>query len=375
MVKKSRVEGDKLNAQTLIYNGQGALTEDTSQDRLLWEAFPPIREVWNFYKKLFGDDLASVSFDGSIEERRRYQQPVTVAKQAALTALVQGGLKLDEHNSIDLGFRNEVDSSVGLSLGEFNSWLAAGMTNLKTLYRAIRFRNEIMWGVNKGGLSTYLGVTPENLVAACQQEGVKDLALDKLDGNYSVGAVAEVRQRIFERLKKENKVKKMISTDTRGAIHTEEFNEAAGYFAQYLRILQDEIFPPRFDVYSGAAQELYTGFVEDTIQKGEDHMCKRFYFGSNLETAIKKQSALAKGVKGFTHTLLVVGQGAAVLEKSIVRRVAQGVKKSAQAAGKGAEALGDLETKVIETVPSVIKYWKEKGFKPNFEPNLAPGFV
>jgi acyl transferase domain-containing protein len=369
MVKRFWVKkGDMLEAKTLIYNGQGSLAEDTSQDRLLWEAFPPIREIWNFYKRQFGDDLASLSFDGSIEARRRYQQLIVLAKQAALTALVQGGLELDEYNSIDLGFRNPANATLGLSMGEFNSWLAAGMTDLKTMYRAIRFRNEIMWLVNKGGLTSYLGASLGDVERVSQQEGAYGVSLVKLDGNISVGAVAEVRQRIYDQLKKEGKVKKAIPTDVRGAIHTCEFDEAAGNFAWYLKVLQDRIFPPGYDVWSGAAQELYVGDTQDTIVKGSNHMNKTFYFGPNLEAAITKQSALAQGVEGFKHTLLVVGQGAAGLEKSIVRRVAQGVRKSG-------EVLGELETKVIEDAASVIKYWKEKGFKPNFEPNLMPGFA
>ncbi|MBW2963591.1 hypothetical protein KY306_02345 [Candidatus Woesearchaeota archaeon] len=356
--------------QTIIFNGQGALKEDTTEDRRLYDAFPPIRVLYGQAKALTGIDMPGIAFEGTIEERRRYQQFIVFLKQAALATLVQGGMEVNRRKIIDLGFTNPINAAMGLSSGEYNGWLTANVGNFSALAEIMACRNELMWPINAGGLTTYLGVTREDLEAACKEEGVEDLAILKCDGNYSVGAVQEVRERIYQRLKEEKKVKKAIPTDTRGAIHTQEFEEVAKIFSSFLWDYQENLFTPSIKIFSGAYARPYYPMVGDLIAGGSDHICKTFYFQQNVEKAIKP--SFKKGVK---HTFLVVGQGAAELEKIVGRICVSAKKKWAKGVEKGVAAWDGLETKVIEDTRSVINYWKEKGFRPNFELKLEPGFV
>lgn len=145
------------------FPGQGS--QEVGMGRAFAEAFPEARAVYDEAAAATGLDLATLSFEGPIEEltRTELQQPALVATElACLRALETTGLR--------------ADFVIGHSVGEYAALAAAGVVGDREAVALVRARGEATAEAaaeHPGAMAALLGLDDEVVEELCTEvEGV-----------------------------------------------------------------------------------------------------------------------------------------------------------------------------------------------------------
>ena len=138
-----------------LYAGQGAHYVGMGKD--FYEAYPEFKETFD---KDFGVDVKRICFEGPEEDLRltKYTQPaILTCSVAALAVMREHGL--------------ECEAAGGHSLGEYSALVAADVMRLQDAVVAVHKRGEFMQEavpVGEGAMAAVMGLTPDEIVAICQ---------------------------------------------------------------------------------------------------------------------------------------------------------------------------------------------------------------
>lgn len=141
-----------------VYPGQGCQAPGMGKE--LYENYPIAREVFEKASKALDLDIASLCFEGSMEELSLTEntQPTILTVSAALTEILKS-------NGI---FPHAI---AGLSLGEYSALVAGGSLSLEEAVSLVRMRGllmqeEVPAGV--GGLLAVMGISQEKIEEAIE---------------------------------------------------------------------------------------------------------------------------------------------------------------------------------------------------------------
>jgi [acyl-carrier-protein] S-malonyltransferase len=137
----------------LVFPGQGSQT--VGMGKLLADAFPIAREVFDRVDAALSQHLSKIMFEGPDSELT-----LTANAQPALMASSIASLRVLETET-GLNVREDVDFVAGHSLGEYSALCAAGSLTLEDAARLLRLRGEAMQSavpVGQGAMSAILGL-------------------------------------------------------------------------------------------------------------------------------------------------------------------------------------------------------------------------
>ncbi len=137
----------------LVFPGQGSQT--VGMGKLLADAFPIAREIFDRVDAALSQHLSKIMFEGPDSELT-----LTANAQPALMASSIASLKVLETEA-GLNVREDVDFVAGHSLGEYSALCAAGSLTLEDAARLLRLRGEAMQSavpVGEGAMSAILGL-------------------------------------------------------------------------------------------------------------------------------------------------------------------------------------------------------------------------
>jgi [acyl-carrier-protein] S-malonyltransferase len=212
--------------------------------KLLAEAFPPARAVFDRADAALGVSISRICFEGPEEALRltaTTQPAILTVSIAALEALrARAGKAL----------RAGVVCAAGHSLGEYSALVAAGALGLEDAVRAVRRRGEYMQEavpVGGGAMAAVLGATLEQVKAICREaahgEVLEPANLNAPDQTVISGAAAAVDR--FAAMAKERGIRKVIRLPVSAPFHCALMGPAADRLAVDLGTLplRDAAFP------------------------------------------------------------------------------------------------------------------------------------
>jgi len=239
---------DKVVAMKIafIFPGQGSQKVGMGKD--LCETYPEVRELYTRAGELLGFDIASLSFDGPLEELTQTKN----AQVAILLHSIAGDTLLKAAGVMP-------DIVAGHSLGEYSANVSAGSLDLSDALHIVRFRGELMWqsGLKRPGtMSAILGLEREEVDRLCE-EASADGIVSVANHNSPVQTIISGERAGVEtasRLAASRGAKRVIPLNVSGAFHTRLMEDAAEQLSKVLS--KSAIRAPRVPVvanYSGKA--------------------------------------------------------------------------------------------------------------------------
>jgi len=154
----------------LIFPGQGS--QAVGMGRLLAEAEPRARSVFERVDRALGFDLSRTCFEGPEETLR-----LTAVTQPAILATSIACLEALEARSSS-GWRDRIACVAGHSLGEYSALVAAGALDVEDAAQIVRRRGEYMQEavpVGRGAMAAVLGMSLDGVRALCRDAAEGDV--------------------------------------------------------------------------------------------------------------------------------------------------------------------------------------------------------
>jgi len=305
-----------------LFPGQGSQVVGMGQ--ALAERYPEAREVFERADQVLGFSLATLCFEGPLEDLTR-----TENTQPALLVTSVAASRVLERKGI------HASAGAGHSAGEFAAHVAAGSLSFEDGLKLIRRRGELMAGAGKerpGTMAAVLGLDHEAIAAVLAKVNrPRDLAAANFNspGQVVLSGTADAIEQATEEAKKAG-AKKVVPLQVSAAFHSPLMEGAARGLAEALD--QVEIRPARFPILANAT-------AREAQSPDEIRVTLREQL---LKPVLWEQSVralLAQGVRRFVE----VGQG----------RVLRGLVKSVD---RDAALFGSEDPDAIEgTVAALIQ--------------------
>lgn len=199
-----------MSKTALLFAGQGAQAVGMGRD--LAAQFPTAKALFDQANAALGYDLASVCFEGPVEELTKTEnaQPgIYLVSWVALTLLREQVPAL------------EFQATAGLSLGEFTALAAAGAMSFEDGLRVVRLRGRFMQEAceaTRGGMAAIIGLDEGPTREVCAEAGVT-LANLNCPGQLVISGDADRIPQAVE-LAKAKGARKAISLTVAGAYHS-----------------------------------------------------------------------------------------------------------------------------------------------------------
>jgi [acyl-carrier-protein] S-malonyltransferase len=237
------------------FPGQGS--QNVGMGRGLAEAFPEARAVYDEASAAVGFDVASLCFEGTIEEltRTELQQPALVATSLSALRAVE-----------TLGIRP--DYVIGHSVGEYSALAAAGSLADREAVSLVRARGEAMAAAaqaHPGAMAAVIGLEDAVVEELCAQiEGVWP-ANYNCPGQLVVSGENAAVDRLIEEAASRG-ARKTVKLRVSGAFHSPLVERAAEHLRPALaRVSWREPTPPFMSTVTAKlenAQRIGTVLVE-----------------------------------------------------------------------------------------------------------------
>ncbi len=206
----------------------------------LYENSPQARELYDRADEILGWKLSEYSFEGP-------EKTLTKTKVCQPALFVHGYVvyKLLEEK----GFLDDVETAMGLSLGEVTALAAAGVYDFETGLKIVAERGRLMQEAcesSDGSMAAVIGVDRETVAAFCEDYGVEMANLNcpgqiviSGDAEKIAAAVTASRERGFRRV---------MPLNVAGAYHSKLMRPAYGPFESFLADIP--LNAPKYKVFS-----------------------------------------------------------------------------------------------------------------------------
>ncbi|MFD2236078.1 ACP S-malonyltransferase [Aureimonas populi] len=214
----------------LVFPGQGSQT--VGMGRLLADAYPQARAVFEEVDEALGERLSATIFEGPEETLT-----LTANAQPALMAVSLAALRSMESRGFDLSRAAFV---AGHSLGEYSALAAAGSLSVADTARLLRVRGEAMQAAvpaGEGAMAAIIGLEAEALAALCEEaaEGsVCQIANDNGGGQLVISGKKAAVERAMA-LASARGAKRAIALPVSAPFHSALMQPAAERMAEALR--------------------------------------------------------------------------------------------------------------------------------------------
>lgn len=259
-----------------LFPGQGAQSIGMGKD--IYEQYEIVRNVYDNVKKLTGEDIAKISFEGSedILNQTKYTQLAILTMSLAI-------LEILKENKI------EAEVSAGLSLGEYSALIGAQVLSFEEGIKLVQKRGEYMQNLLPQGewlMAAILGMTEEQVEEVCKKvrEGFVVPANYNSQGQI---VVSGEKQAVLEaeRIAKEMGAKKVMILNTAGPFHTAKLKESSEALRKELENVTINKFNTK--VIKNLDGEIYKNEdnVKDILAK---HIINPVRFSKTLENMINE---------------------------------------------------------------------------------------
>lgn len=210
--------------QAFVFPGQGSQT--VGMGKVLCEAFPAAKEVFQEVDDALGQKLSTIIFEGPAEDLT-----LTENAQPAIMATSMAVLRVMEK---EMGIKVADDAAyvAGHSLGEYTALCAAGTFSLADTARLLKLRGQSMQAavpVGVGGMAAIIGLDTtvlEEVVKEAAQGQVCVLANYNSDGQIVISGHAEAIERACA-LAKEKGAKRALPLAVSAPFHSPLMQPAA----------------------------------------------------------------------------------------------------------------------------------------------------
>ena len=147
-----------MSKVAFVFPGQGSQKVGMCKD--FYDSYACAKKVFEEADDALGFSITKMCFEGPEEDLRltKYTQPaILTCSVAALAVMREHGL--------------ECEAAGGHSLGEYSALVAAGVMSLQDAVVAVHKRGEFMQEavpVGEGAMAAVMGLTPDEIVAVCQ---------------------------------------------------------------------------------------------------------------------------------------------------------------------------------------------------------------
>lgn len=215
-----------MGKTALIFPGQASQYVGMGKD--LYDSSARVRELYALASAELGADIASLSFDGPVEEltRTRFTQPAILLHSLAVLTVL--GERLPDF-----------DFAAGHSLGEYVAWAAVGAISYEDAIRAVVRRATLMEEAcvsNPGTMAATMGLSIAQVEDICR-EASNDGVVIPANFNSEVqvvisGSVSAVERAVV--LARDAGAKRAVMLQVGGAFHSPLMESARVGMEQFL---------------------------------------------------------------------------------------------------------------------------------------------
>ena len=215
--------------------------------RDLAEAYPECKVLYTRANEILGYDLAKICWEGPESElvKSNHCQPAIFVTSAVCYRSLQISNLVVMRKRISL----DIQSTAGLSLGEWSALWMAGVVTFEEALRILEARGRFIQEAceeREGAMLSVIGLDPEKLKAVVASAGVEIANYNSPEQTVLSGARAGIQA--AEQLVKEAGAKRAIMLNVAGAYHSSLMASAAQRLEAFIRDLP--IRPPCLPVIS-----------------------------------------------------------------------------------------------------------------------------
>ncbi|MDP3730203.1 MAG: ACP S-malonyltransferase [Candidatus Omnitrophota bacterium] len=213
-----------------IFPGQGAQVPGMGKD--LYDNFPAAREIFDKANSILKIDVKRLCFEGSQDEL----STTANSQPAILTASIAA---LRAYESTPLAGQYTPKFSLGLSLGEYTSLVAAGAVSFEDALVLVRKRGEFMEEASKknpGKMACVIGMELKAVEDLCKGIGCEIANLNCPGQVVVSGKVNNVE--LFSSLAKDKGAKRVLMLDVSGPFHSSLMTTARDRLKDYIDKVQ-----------------------------------------------------------------------------------------------------------------------------------------
>lgn len=241
-------DGNRMVEVAYIFPGQGAQFVGMGKD--LYDNFPQAKEVFDKSASVLKIDIKKLCFVGPQEELS-----TTANSQPAILTTSIAALKVYESSSFAGQYAPKF--SLGLSLGEYTSLVAAGSISFEDALVLVRKRGELMEDASKknpGSMACVLGMDIKAVEGLCKGIGC-EIANLNCPGQVVVSGKTNNIE-LLASLAKDKGAKRVLMLDVSGPFHSSLMTQARDKLKDYIDKVQ--FVQPRLQFISNVDARMQT---------------------------------------------------------------------------------------------------------------------
>ncbi|ERJ11447.1 ACP S-malonyltransferase [Haloplasma contractile] len=218
-----------MSKTAFLFSGQGSQYIGMAQD--FYNQYDYVKEIYSNASDLLGYDLTELCFNENEKLNETiYTQPAVLVTSIAILEVIRRELNISP------------DVIAGFSLGEYTALYAAGVFDLESIIKLVKYRAEVMETDaknNDGKMAAIIGMKPEQLSEICdyvskEKNMIVDIANYNCPNQLVIGGQTDAVKRVCD-IAKDHGAKRAIILKVSGGFHTELMNGAAKQVYDYVK--------------------------------------------------------------------------------------------------------------------------------------------
>ena len=241
-------DGNRMVEVAYIFPGQGAQSVGMGKD--LYDNFPAAKEVFEKANSVLKIDIKKLCFEGPLEKLS-----TTSNSQPAILAASIAALRVYESSPFAGQYTPKF--SLGLSLGEYTSLVAAGCMAFEDALVLVRKRGELMEEAsrkNPGKMACILGMDVKAVEELCKGFGCEIANLNCPGQVVISGKTNNIE--LLASLAKDKGAKKVLMLDVSGPFHSSLMTGARDKLKDHIDKMR--FLPPKLNFVSNVDAQIQT---------------------------------------------------------------------------------------------------------------------